>query len=91
MFEDFRAAHDAATKAPNYVFDKSRANCWAVVVQMGTTSDVRWSEIEVGDRVRERRMPIVQGVVEAVEETIATVALGAGDVRQFQVDGLEKV
>lgn len=43
MFEDFRAAHERATDAPNHVFDKSRANCWAVIVRVGQTSDVTWA------------------------------------------------
>jgi hypothetical protein len=44
MFEDFREAHERATNAPNYVFDKSRAGCWAVVVRAGQTSDVKWAD-----------------------------------------------
>lgn len=30
MWEDFRAWHEQATDAPGYIFDKSRAACWAV-------------------------------------------------------------
>lgn len=44
MFQDFRAAHEAATEEPGYVFDKSRGGCWAVVVRVGQTSDVTWAE-----------------------------------------------
>lgn len=44
MWQDFRMLHDVATNAPNHVFDKSRANCWAVIVSPGRTSDVTWSE-----------------------------------------------
>lgn len=44
MFEDFRAAHEAATDAPGYVFDKSRAACWAVIFRIGHTSDTAWAE-----------------------------------------------
>ena len=43
MWEDFRDAHAAATDAPHHVFDASRANCWAVVAKVGTTSDVKWA------------------------------------------------
>ncbi len=46
MFQDFRAAHEQATKAPNHIFDESRASCWAVVVRVGTTSDVTWVKEE---------------------------------------------
>ncbi len=44
MFQDFRAAHELATDAPNHIFDKSRANCWAVVVRVGQTADVNWKK-----------------------------------------------
>lgn len=46
MWEDCRAAHDIATKAPNHIFDESRANCWAVVVAVGRTNDVKWASPE---------------------------------------------
>ena len=42
MFSDFRAAAEAATDAPNSVFDKGRGNAWAVVVRVGATGDVSW-------------------------------------------------
>lgn len=44
MFEDFRAAHELATDAPNHVFDKSRCGCWAVVFAVGRTNDVSWAD-----------------------------------------------
>ncbi len=44
MFQDFRHYHELATDAPNHVFDKSRAGCWAVVFRVGTTNDVTWAE-----------------------------------------------
>lgn len=47
MWEDFRQVHEEATKAPGYVFDKAKAGCWAVVVQIGTTTDVKWAKDEV--------------------------------------------
>jgi hypothetical protein len=40
---DYRHWHDHATDAPGYVFDKSRAGCWAVVFRAGSTSDTRWA------------------------------------------------
>lgn len=42
-WEDYRAWHDHATDAPGYVFDKSRAGCWAVVFRIGSTGDTRWA------------------------------------------------
>ena len=45
-WEDYRAWHDTATDAPGYVFDKSRAGCWAVVFAIGSTSDTRWASDE---------------------------------------------
>ena len=51
MFEDYRKAHDRATKAPNHVFDESRANCWAVVIKVGRTSDVSWAEDDGVDAI----------------------------------------
>jgi hypothetical protein len=46
MWEDFREWHDHATSAPDYVFDKTRAACWAVVARIGSTSDTRWATDE---------------------------------------------
>lgn len=43
IFEDARKLHGAATDAPGYVFDKSKAACWAVIVRPGQTSDVTWT------------------------------------------------
>lgn len=45
-WEDFRGWHDGATVAPDHVFDRSRANCWAVVARIGSTSDTRWAADE---------------------------------------------
>jgi hypothetical protein len=42
MWEEYRNWHEVATSAPGYIFDKSRAACWAVVFRIGTTSDSRW-------------------------------------------------
>lgn len=43
-WEDYRNWHDIATDAPGYVFDKSRAGCWAVVFRIGSTGDTRFVE-----------------------------------------------
>ena len=40
MWEDFREAHEAATDAPGYVFDKARAGCWAALVRAGFSNVV---------------------------------------------------
>ena len=42
-WEDFRHWHSHATDAPGYVFDSSRAGCWAVVFRIGSTNDTRWA------------------------------------------------
>jgi len=43
LWEEYRHLHDAVTDAPGYVFDKSRAGCWAVALPVGSTSDIRWA------------------------------------------------
>jgi hypothetical protein len=42
-WETVRHWHDEATDAPGYVFDKSRAGCWAAVFEVGSTSDTRFA------------------------------------------------
>jgi hypothetical protein len=47
MNEDWRDAHDQATNAPGYVFDKSSRACWACIVEVGQTGDISWEpEVE---------------------------------------------
>jgi hypothetical protein len=46
MWDDVRDWHDIAIEAPGYVFDKSKARCWAVVCAVGSTSDTRWATEE---------------------------------------------
>lgn len=43
VWEFYRELHETAVNAPGYVFDKSRAGCWAVIYIIGTTSDTRWA------------------------------------------------
>lgn len=43
LFSEAAALHDVATDAPNHIFDKSRAACWAVIVKPGRTNDVTWT------------------------------------------------
>lgn len=45
-WEDLRNWHDIATSAPDYVFDKTRAGCWAVPFIVGSTADTRWASDE---------------------------------------------
>jgi hypothetical protein len=52
-WETYRDWHDQATVAPGYVFDASRAGCWAVVYRIGTTTDTRWAaDDEIADAFR---------------------------------------
>jgi hypothetical protein len=48
MWQDFRERAEAATDAPGYIFDKTKAGSWAVVVRAGRTDDVTWYEPEGG-------------------------------------------
>ena len=41
-----RELHEIATNAPGYIFDKSRAGCWAVIALIGTTTDSSWIDDE---------------------------------------------
>lgn len=50
MFEDMRAAHERPTRAPDHVFDASRAACWAVVFTIGASSDTSWTDGLPGDK-----------------------------------------
>lgn len=45
-WERFRELHDMATEAPNFLFDKSRIACWAAVVEVGRSNDVRWANVD---------------------------------------------
>lgn len=50
MHADARRYHEIATTAPGYVFDESKAGCWAVVYRPGSTTDTRFvdlSELEL--------------------------------------------
>jgi len=35
-----RGEHERATHAPGYLFDRSKRDCWAVVVRVGESNDV---------------------------------------------------
>jgi hypothetical protein len=40
--DKWRELHDAATNAPGYLFDKAHRNCWAVIIGIGSSNDVKW-------------------------------------------------
>lgn len=44
--EDWRTAHEAATDAPGYIFDKSCRNCWACIVTVGQTNDINYHALQ---------------------------------------------
>lgn len=45
-WENYQDAHSISTDAPGFIFDKTKAGCWAVVMEVGRTSDVRWATAE---------------------------------------------
>ncbi len=45
-WDGYRQLHEQATEAPGYIFDKHKAACWATVVPIGSTGDVRWATAE---------------------------------------------
>lgn len=53
MDEAWREAHDEATTAPGYHFDKSRKGCWFIVLAPGLSSDTAWASDEERERVEE--------------------------------------
>ena len=42
-WEEYRDLHEIAVNAPNFLFDKERICCWAAVVKIGRSNDVRWA------------------------------------------------
>jgi hypothetical protein len=40
----WRKRHDEATHAPGYVFDKAFRACWAAILRVGDTADIKWEE-----------------------------------------------
>jgi hypothetical protein len=45
-WESYRLIHERSVKAPGYIFDASKAACWAVIVEIGRSNDVRWATDE---------------------------------------------
>jgi hypothetical protein len=43
-WDAFKQLHDKATDAPGYLFDKSKCACWAVVIRVGESNDVKWMD-----------------------------------------------
>ncbi len=42
-WEEYQELHYEATEAPGYLFDKKKIGCWAAVVRIGRSNDVRWA------------------------------------------------
>jgi hypothetical protein len=40
---EHRQMHDHVTIAPGYLFDKSRRNCWVVLIAPGESNDTKWA------------------------------------------------
>lgn len=46
-WKEYRTQHDACVSASEgFIFDASRAACWAAVFRVGETSDVSWASAE---------------------------------------------
>lgn len=45
-WREFRMLHAQAVDAPGYLFDIERIGCWAVIVEIGRSNDVRWATEE---------------------------------------------
>lgn len=56
-WEVHRTLHEISTTAPGYVFDKSRAGCWAVIARIGSTGDTRWATPEESAEARAEASP----------------------------------
>lgn len=41
----FRTFHDLAVDAPDYLFDKSRMNCWTILFKPGQVDGVTWADV----------------------------------------------
>lgn len=44
--EGWQKAHGLATLAPDHVFDAHRRGCWACVLRVGETADIKWHEAQ---------------------------------------------
>jgi hypothetical protein len=45
-WEEYQKLHLNAVEAPGYLFDKDKIACWAAVVKIGRSNDVRWATDE---------------------------------------------
>lgn len=43
---EYQQMHEAAIDAPGYLFNKDKVACWAAVVDIGRSNDVRWATDE---------------------------------------------
>lgn len=46
QWAEYQRLHEDAVKAPGYLFDASKIGCWAAVVKIGRSNDVRWATDE---------------------------------------------
>jgi hypothetical protein len=46
QWEAWRQAHKEATSAPGYIFDEKLRGCWACIVRVNETGDIKWEEGE---------------------------------------------
>jgi len=44
QWEWWRKLHDRAVDAKGYIFDRERRSCWATIVRVNETNDVRWED-----------------------------------------------
>lgn len=45
-WEAYQMLHENAIDAPGYLFNKDKVSCWAAVVDIGRSNDVRWATDE---------------------------------------------
>lgn len=45
--EWWRDRHNLATVAPGYLFDRHFRNCWACIIKVGESNDVKWDDNEI--------------------------------------------
>jgi len=46
QWEAWRKLHTQSTEAPGYIFDKDMRGCWACIVKVNETRDIKWEEEE---------------------------------------------
>lgn len=51
-WENLRGLHEVSTAGTGFIFDQSRAGCWAVIALIGSTNDTRWATPEESAEAR---------------------------------------